>query len=712
MAAFDTKATAAKSGVGPGSWLRHPAVLCAILAIVTLIVYAPVWENGFVDYDDADYVTANAQIQRGLTWEGIKWAFSTGHASNWHPLTWVSHMLDVQLFGLHPGSHHLVSVGIHVANTLLLFWFLRLTTGSARRSALVAALFALHPLHVESVAWASERKDVLSGFFFLLTLLAYAAYAFRRERVRAGRPWPLFVLALAFLALGLMSKPMLVTVPFLLLLLDYWPLKRLPNTAGGWVRKAAFLAIEKIPFLAIATASSVATFLVQREGGAVSVALTLGQRLANATVSCARYMRKMFWPDDLSVLYPHPGSWPPGVVIFCALLLAAITAWVVLAGGMRFSNPARASGKEGVAEKGHLLVGWFWFVGMMVPVIGVVQVGIQSMADRYTYLPMIGLFIPIVWGAHDSLARRANAATPGTQAVPCAKGAMFATVILILSALCVIAYRQIGFWKNTETLFTRAVSVTKNNYLAWNNLGYYAARQVRVADSMVYYEKSLQIKPDYEDALNNLGLAFAKQRRFQEAIPYYERALRVKPKHVEVHNNLGNALSELGQLDAAMAHYRIALDGNTNHADAHNNLAIALAMKGSFDEAIRHFDRTLEINPKNAGTHSNLGNAYAIQRQFDKAVAAYEKALKLNPDDAQAHNNLGNVLMELGRTLEAMSHYETALKLNPDNPEGHRNLGLALLRLSRRSEAIPHFHEALRLKPGYAEAEGQLKLSP
>jgi protein O-mannosyl-transferase len=679
-----------------GSWkakLAQPGYLCALLGLVTVLVYLPTVWNGFVNYDDSDYVTENAHVKSGLNWATVVWAFRTGHASNWHPLTWLSHSLDWQVFGLAPGPMHLVSLGLHVANTLLLFLVLRGLTGALWRSALVAALFALHPLHVESVAWVSERKDVLSTCFFLLTLGAYARH------VQGPGPLPngsrltfhvsrSYLLSRGFFALGLMSKPMLVTTPFVLLLLDYWPLGRWqPGPLKTSCAAAGRLVLEKVPFLMLSIASSVVTFLVQRQGGAVSTALTVGERIANAVVSYARYVRKMVWPHDLSVLYPHPGHWPLWQVLAGLALLAGISVGVAI----------------GWRRRPYLITGWLWFLGTMVPVIGLVQVGIQSMADRYTYVPLIGLFVMVVWGVGDLAAERV--------AQPWRGRALAGGTILALAACGVMTLRQVRIWRDSETLFQRAVEVTRNNYLAHNNLGYYYSGKGRMADAMEQYRLSLKIKPDYEDALNNLGYALAGQRKFAEAIPLYEAALRVRPKHAEVHNNLGNALSELGRIDEAIQHYLIALAQKPEHADAHNNLGIALAMKGKLDEAMEHFHLAVRYKPNYASAHSNLGNALAVQHKLDEAIKEYEESLRLKPDEAQAHNNLGNALMEQGRVEQAIGHYQEALRLNPDNnPEAHYNLALALVRQGKREEARAHLSEALRARPDYADARRQLDL--
>jgi tetratricopeptide (TPR) repeat protein len=702
--------------------------------LLTAAVYAPVARNDFVNYDDSDYVTANRHVTTGLKWENVVWAFGSGHASNWHPLTWISHMMDCQLFGDHPAPMHLVNLVFHVINTVLLFGVMRRFTGALWPSAFVAALFGLHPLHVESVAWISERKDVLSTLFFLLTLDAYSRYVEAREG-RASRvdrnappsdaPSSLppaqrshalrsYALTLLLFVLGLLSKPMLVTTPFVLLLLDYWPLRRFtspvgpvispgtpvgrvsspgasvgPVTSPGGLRDRPFLSIfrlgplllEKVPFLVLSAASCVITFLVQRHGGAVSTSVSLGARLTNGVVAYGRYIRKMWWPSDLSVLYPHPGNWPLVPVIWSAAALLAISALAV----------AQAR------RRPYLLTGWLWFLGTLVPVIGLVQVGIQSMADRYTYVPMIGLFIMVTWW----LAELRPDAQRRSVALAIGAGCS-------LLACGLLTIRQVGFWCDSEALFAHAVQVTKNNYLAYNNLGFYLSNHGRPAAALENYRRSLEINPNYEDALNNMGYALAGQKQFDQAIAYYQAALRVRPDHVEVHNNLGNALSEVGKIDEAIQQYRFVLEKQPDHADAHNNLGIALAMQGKLDEALPHFRDAIRYKPNYASAHSNLGNALAAQRKFAEAIQEYQESLSLKPDDAQAHNNLGNVLAEQGRVAEAITNYTEAIRLNADNPEAHFNLALALLRQGKRADALTHLQEAVRLKPDYPAARNEL----
>lgn len=709
-----TPASSPVAAVAGCERIRSPVFVCVLLALVGLFAFGAVAFNDFVNYDDPDYVTANSRVQSGLNLANLAWAFGTGHASNWHPVTWLSHMLDCRLFGPRPGPAHLVNLAFHLANTLFLFLVLRRMTGAHWRSAVVAALFALHPLHVETVAWVSERKDVLSTLFFLLTLGAYTRFSQSASSVdrhdsetteTAAKTPPrvsaaAYVLAVAFYALGLMSKPMLVTLPFLLLLLDYWPLQRLfhspnlqrllpalripPETPDRGQRNQTTvprLLLEKLPFCALSLASCIITFLVQQKGGAVSTNLPLGARIANALVSYIRYLGKTFCPTDLSVLYPHPGRWPVWQVAGSAIILAAITVFALWR----------------VRSRPWLAVGWLWFLGTLVPVIGFVQVGIQSMADRYTYIPLIGLFIALVWGVSEAIP-----AWP-RRVVLLGSGAVVA-----LAVCAGLTVRQVQFWRNSDTLFQRAVQVTSNNYLAYNNLGYYLSGRGKPLEAMTNYLKSLEINPLYDDALNNMGYALAGLRRFPEAINYYERALRVRPNHVEVHNNLGNAFSELGRLSEAIEQYSFAIRQNPEHADAHNNLGIALAMQGKLDEAIPHFRDAIRFKPGYASAHSNLGNALAAQHKLDEAIQEYQVSLNLNPGDPQAHNNLGNVLAEQGRLDEAIQHYRKALKLNANNPEAHFNLGIALARQGKRDEAAAHYTEALRLKPDYAEARRQL----
>jgi protein O-mannosyl-transferase len=659
-----------------------PWIVIALSAI-TLLLYLPSLKGDFVNYDDPDYVTSNAQVQKGLTGESIRWAFTTGHASNWHPLTWLSHMLDYQLYGLKSTGHHATNLFFHTANVLLLFWVLWRLTKNVWPSAVVAALFAWHPLHVESVAWVSERKDVLSTFFWLLTMLAYAEYV-KRAGSGGGRSKLFYGLSLIAFALGLLSKPMLVTLPCVLLLLDYWPLNRLnfdKESRAVWPK----LLLEKLPFFILAIAHSVTTFLVQKTGGAVSSLQTiaLGERIANAFVSYLRYVGKMFWPVNLSILYPHPhpAKWPLLLVIASVVFVFVMSVAAALWG----------------RKSRYLFVGWFWFLGTLVPVIGLVQVGIQAMADRYSYIPHIGLFIVLAWGVAELTGswkqRQEILALTGT------------VMLLICLAL---TYNQITYWRDSITLFTHATQVTKNNYLAYNNLGHWLDNKGKVDEALENYRKSIEINPNYDEAQNNIGYVLAKKGKPEESIPYYFASLRLNPNRAEVHNNLGNAYADLGKLDEAIAEYQAALKINTNYSDAYNGIGISLAKKGDLAGAAHWLGEALRLNPKNVSSHSNLGNVYAMQGKFEQAAAEYKMVLEQNPDDGLTHNNLANILAEQGKLEEAITEYRSALKYKADNPEANCNLGLALLRINKREEARQHFIEALRLRPNYPEAQRQL----
>ena len=637
-----------------------------LLAAMVFAVFWPVLNCGFVNYDDPSYITSNAEVKSGLTWHGVAWAFTTGAASNWHPLTWLSHMADVSCYGTDPRGHHFTNVLLHAINTVLLFFILKNLTNAVGKSAMVAALFAVHPLHVESVAWISERKDVLSGLFWMLTIGMYVRYTKGRKMG--------YALSLLFFALGLMSKPMLVTAPFLMLLLDYWPLRRLEKNRVGQ------MLLEKVPFFVLAAISSIITVIVQRKGGAVTsiLALPFGQRLANAFVSYVRYLGKTVWPVDLAILYPHPRHWPAGEVAGAILLLTAMTGWTI----------------SRVTRQPWLMVGWLWFLGMLVPVIGLVQVGIQSMADRYVYLPIVGIFIMFAWGACEWLGNRVG----------------LALGMLALAACVVLTPRQVKYWADSETLFKHAAAVTTDNYLAYNNIGFFLSNRGQIEEAMKYYKSSLQINPNYEEAHNNLGFALAGLGRNKEAIDEYVKALSIRRDLTEAHNNLGNALAAVGQSGEAMHEYLVALEENPHYAQAHNNYGIALAMHGKVDDAIEQFHQAIRDDPDYLSAHSDLGNALAMQGKWSEALEQYRLCLKIDPNDPQVHNNLGNVLAQQNRLDEAVDQYRTALKLKPQNPEAHFNLGYCLARLGRRAEAAEECRAALAQRPDYPEARNELNL--
>lgn len=653
-------------------WATHPAFICLLLAVAIMATYYPVIHNQFVTYDDPDYVTDNAHVKNGLNPGDVAWAFRTGHAGNWHPLTWLSHMMDVQLFKLNPAGHHLTNVLFHTANTILLFAVLRRLTATWWRSAFVAALFALHPLHVESVAWISERKDVLSAFFFVLTLLAYASYA---QGSNTGGRRSFYLLSLTFFALGLMSKPMLVTVPCVLILVDYWPLGRFQS---GSIPK---LLIEKIPFFALSAASCVATLVVQKEAQQTLDTLSVGARVGNSLVSYARYLLKMFWPFNLATPYPHPGHWPVGEVILAALLLGILTLTVLWFG----------------RRSPFAIVGWLWFLGMLVPVIGIIQVGEQSMADRYTYLPYIGIFIVLVWTAAEVCGR--------LHVPPVFSG----TVGILLLALCAVRARdQVHCWEDSYRLYRHAIAVSKNNFIAYYNLGSYLDTQGRMDEAMTNYLKAVEIQPHYQDPLNNLGVIFANRKQFADAIPYFEAAIRLKGDFTDANANLANSLRESGKFAEAIPHYRAVLEKRPEDTSALNGLGNALSSQGQFAEAIPYYEKSLHAKPDQTAAHYDLGNAFLKLRRLDEAIGQYRLAVEQKPDHAHALHDLGVALAMKGRTDEAIAQLRQAVRVEPENPIFALSLGKVLGSQGSFDQALPFFTQAVRLAPNNPDAHNGL----
>jgi Tfp pilus assembly protein PilF len=554
-----------------------PFGTCVLLAVAVLVVFGPVLRHEFVNYDDDQYICSNPHVQAGLTWRGAIWAFRTGDTGNWHPLTWLSLMLDVDLFGSGPAGPHLTNVILHAANTVLLFVLWRRLTGAQWRSAFVAGLFALHPLHVESVAWASERKDVLSACFGLLALLMYARYVHAGDKPSASRD---YWLALLCYALALMSKPMMVTLPFVMLLLDWWPLGRWEPTASRSRLSVLWrLVSEKLPHLALSVVSSAVTVMVQNKAIQPLTHITIGIRVVNAVVSYVRYLGKMFWPVNLAIPYPHTGYASFNLFCLSAMLIAAVCLVAI-----RFRR-----------EFPFLVTGWFWYLGMLVPVIGLVQVGMQSMADRYTYLPLIGVFIILAWGADEVRERWGVSAT-----------ATWPMALLVLAACTARTMDQLRFWQNSETLFRHTLTVTKANYLAYYNLGEYYARQGRYDEAMENCRKALQISPHYSDALNNFGVVLALTGKPDEAVVQIREAIRYSVDKADAYYNLGNVFVMQRKFDEAADAYNEALRLKPDYAEAHNNLANVLATQGHRDAAVQHYREALRLNPAHEGAKRQL----------------------------------------------------------------------------------------------------------
>jgi Flp pilus assembly protein TadD len=620
-------------------------VICALLAAAVIAVYAQAVSFEFLAYDDPGYVTENAHVQAGLTGEGIDWSLRSGENGNWHPLTWISLMLDVLLLGRGPGGFHAVNVLLHLIATLLLYLVLKRMTGAVGPSAFTAALFALHPAHVESVAWIAERKDVLSALFWFLTLGVYAGYA---ARPAAGR----YVLLIVTFALGLMAKPMLVTLPFVLVLLDVWPLGRLarPDDSAAATRAGlGRLLLEKVPLLALAAASSVVTFLVQRAAGAVlpMERLPLGARLANAGLSYWRYIGKLVWPLHLSPFYRFEADWSSWEIALAWAGLAAATALVL----------------SQVRRLPFLAVGWLWYLGTLVPVIGLVQVGRQAMADRYTYIPSVGLFIMAAWGL---------AALASTARIPRATIAAAAGIVLVL--LSARTFVQARYWKSTVTLFEHAVEENPRNAMAHNMLGSALDEQGRTAEAEQHLRQALALEPGFASAHLSLGLLLAKRGETTEAASHLEQALRTKPNNAPAHKVLGGILGRMGRLE----------------------------------EAGEQFAEAARLDPTDPEARYSLGLTLAARKRYGEAAAEYEGALRLGAKEADVWNSLGFTRQKLGRLDEAMQAYMQALRLRSDYPDARYNLALVLDDLGRTDDALAQLRNLLRIHPGYKDARAAL----
>ncbi len=566
------------------------------------MVFGQTLRHEFVNFDDVNYVVDNSQVTRGVTAQGIAWAFTQSHAANWHPITWISHMLDCQFYGLSPAGPHLTNVLLHIATTILLFLVLREMTGSLFRSAFVAAVFAIHPLRVESVAWVAERKDVLSGLFFMLTVWAYVRYAGKRSPVRYG-------LMLLLFALGLMSKPILVTLPFVLLLLDYWPLHRFTavrDRGENFSKISRRLVLEKLPLFAMAAASGLATILAQKGSLQTIAGIPLSLRVANAFTSYAAYLRQMFWPVDLAVLYPFTDR---NLIILGAVSAALLTGISVSVFFLR--------------SRRYLVTGWLWYLVMLGPVIGIIQVGNQARADRYTYLPQIGLYLLATWLAADLCAGwRHRRLFLGTLA------------LAILGPLAFAAHTQASHWQNSQSLWTRAVACTSDNAIAHTNLAEAFFQSGRMDEAIEHAQKALQIDPRQAVAHSALGLAFLQKRRLDEAVTHLQNALEILP-NAAAHSNLGVALMQAGRIDEALANYRKAVELNPEAIDALSNMAWALATWP--ETRIRDGKKAVELaeradsltQSQNVRINITLAASYAEVGRFADAVKTAQRALQL-----------------------------------------------------------------------------------
>jgi tetratricopeptide (TPR) repeat protein len=672
------KATAMPSRPGGlnDRW-KVPGV-CLFLATIIWVVFGQTLRFGFVNFDDQKYVYENPNVTGGLGLKGIAWAFTHVQAANWHPLTGISHMLDCQFYGLNPGGHHLTNILLHTMTTILLFLVLQRMTGALWRCAFVAAMFAIHPLHVESVAWVSERKDVLSGLFFMLTLGAYIRYV--------QNPWSIhrYLMVALMLTLGLMSKPMLVTLPFVLLLLDYWPLGRVATLTG---HHHSFpiprqLILEKLPWCGLAAASCLATILAQQEAIKSFETIPLPLRAENVLISYVAYLRQMFWPTGMAVMYPFsPGGVDVSKVMLSLLLLAGISIGVFL---LRRRHP-------------YLVTGWLWYLGMLVPVIGLLQVGAQARADRYTYLPQIGLYLALTWAVADLCARwRYHRLVLGG----------LSSVILVALIFC--ARAQTSNWRNSETLWTHTLACTSNNLVAHLDLGEALVEQGRVDEAISHFQQALQIRPGYAETYYDLGNALLQQGQLEEAITQFQQALQIQPDYAEAHFNLGVALVRKGKVDEAITHFQKALQLKPDDAQARLALGNALLQQGRPDEAMVYFQKALQAGPDNAEAHITLGNALLQQGQADEAIAHFQTALQIEPGNAEAHCDLGAALFRKGDVDAAIVYFQKALEIKPGMAEAHLNLGSALVKKGETDEATAHFQKALQIEPDNVEALNDL----
>ncbi len=669
--------------------MRKTVLVCAGLALITALVYVQVAGHEFLSFDDELYVTGNVNVLQGFTARGVEKAFSLTGSTYWHPLTMLSHTADVALFGLSPAGHHLMNLLFHLAAVVLLFLALSRMTGRIWISAFIAALFALHPLNVETVAWVAQRKNVLWGLFFSAGLLAWSRYAQKPAL-------PAYLAACAAFVLGLLSKPTMITFPFVLLLLDYWPLGRLDwgqsreglDAPPGASASPGRLLVEKIPLFAILALGLGLAVWSNRQFGMAQQAADSGLllRLANLPVAYAIYLAKLAWPSGLAVFHPMPASVPAWQILASLAVLALVTALSLW--------QAR--------RRPYLLVGWLWFCGTLFPMAGLVHTGLwPQWADRWAYVPAVGLFLAASFGLARALAPRAGAG------LAVAAG-------LVLAALSVATVLALGAWKDDSALFTRALENTTDNYVAYNTLARVAAKQKDFVKAEEYFRKTMELQPGYYEAYNDLGVALLNQNRGPEAAERFRQALSLKPDFFRALNNLGIALAKQEKYEEAVAEFEKALAVKPDYLEAHGNLAFSLGRLGRLDEAIAHDEAALAIDPSRVQSRVNLGDIHFLKGELEKARDQYATALAIYPQIPRAHYELGRVLAKLGQPDEAAKRLEAALALAPDHayPEANLELGKILEAKGLLSEARDRYKEALRLMPSLAEAREALARIP
>ena len=656
-------------------------LFCLFLIFSSSLVYSLTVNHGFVNCDDPSQLTNNKHVLSVLTWKNLMWSFSS--ESPCSPLTFIAYNLCHTIFGLKPGVYHVMSLILHIANSLLLFFVLNRMTGEFWKSAFVGTLFALHPMNVESVAWVAELNNVLSGLFFMLTLLTYKIYTEQTT-------WKRYVLALLVFELGLLAKPVLMTLPFILFLLDLWPLKRIKVESREESEKAwgfrtlgvpiPRLILEKIPFMVLSLLS-LASNLVganKRMGLYSPEIVPMSLRISNAIVSTLKYLGKLFWPHGLALNYPYPSMIPWWQVIGAGLVLILITILVLRA---IFRSP-------------YYLMGWLWFLGGLVPFLGIFQAGLwPEMADRYAYLTYIGIFMALTWGIPDLIVKwrcyRPIIITVGSG------------VILILM---VLTWNQVGFWKNSETLFSHAIEVTKNNFAAYNNLGLALFDRGDIDGAIQNYRESMRIKPSYSKVYINLGVAFAEHKDTKSALVYYTKAIQIDPNNADAHTSLGSLLEGIGRTDEALMHFNEAIRINPNSSEAHNNLGNLLLHKGNYDEAVRQYSEALQINPHQAEVYNNLGTAFILKGNMKKAIEFYQKSLQEKSDYLDAIENLKNARINQKSLEDLLMKIQQSTKTDPVNPTLYTKLGDVYRQLGEYDESIGQYQKAIAIQPNYVQA--------
>jgi tetratricopeptide (TPR) repeat protein len=651
----------------PPLWL-----ICLALAAVTLAVFSPLFHYYFLTFDDQIYITENPYVRTGLNFNSLAWAFQTSTSGNWIPLTWLTHMLDFECYGMKAGGHHLTNVLFHTANVVLLFLLLQKMTGAKWRSAIVAGLFAWHPAHVESVAWIAERKDVLSALFWLLTILAYVRYT-EEAKTRSPKRTILYLSVIVLFALGLMAKPMLVTLPFVLLLLDFWPLGRMSQSSFS------SLLIEKTPLFALSAVGCAVAVWAQQQSNSIASAvdIPLGHRLSHMLASYLDYIAMLVFPHDLAIFYPYPRHERIVMIIGGAAAVALLSVLTI------------ASARR----RPWLAVGWLWFLGMLVPVIGLVQVGDQAMADRYTYLPAIGLFIILSWGGAELSVR-----------YPVVKLFAAAAGLAMLAA----TWMQIHYWKDTQTVFEHARQVTRDNYVALALLGSFRAADGNLDGAMELYHEALRAKPTYAEGHFFLAHTLEQRGELDAAESEYVMALRLNPAFQQAHILLGLLLAREKKYDKAEAEYEAALKINPRSATAHNDLARVLQTEGRLDESVRHYLAALQFDSSLAQAHNNLGVLYLQKGQLADAVTQLREALRLNPGNVETEYNLALALNQQAQWREASELLRRVVAAQPNNANAQYQFGLALAHQAETREAMVHYAHALLLTPDFPEALNEL----